>query len=118
MDYSASGQDSTYVQVLAKMPARLADFGYQVSTGQLVWNRHKPQLRQAKVNGELPIVWAESVTPAGFSFSAERRNHAPTFELGHNCIFVTNKSTVLFQRTTAKKSRDRRLLSARHPGFH
>ena len=44
-----------------------------VPTGQLVWNRHKPQLRQAKVNGELPIVWAESVTLAGFSFSAERR---------------------------------------------
>lgn len=104
-------KDSTYVQVLAKMPARLADFGYQVSTGQLVWNRHKPQLRQAKVNGELPIVWAESVTPAGFSFSAERRNHAPYIELQAQPHLVTNKSCVLLQRTTAKEQ-DRRLLSA------
>jgi len=89
----------------------LADFGYQVSTGQLVWNRHKPQLRQAKVNGELPIIWAESVTPAGFSFSAERRNHAPYIELQAQPHLVTDKSCVLLQRTTAKEQ-DRRLLSA------
>lgn len=110
-------KDSTYVQVLSKMPARLADFGYQVSTGQLVWNRHKPQLRQAKVNGELPIIWAESVTPAGFSFSAERRNHAPYIELQAQPHLVTDKSCVLLQRTTAKEQ-DRRLLSAVIPqGF-
>ena len=110
-------KDSTYVRVLSKMPARLADFGYQVSTGQLVWNRHKPQLRQAKVNGELPIIWAESVTPAGFSFSAERRNHAPYIELQAQPHLVTDKSCVLLQRTTAKEQ-DRRLLSAVIPqGF-
>ena len=104
-------KDSTYVQVLLKMPARLADFGYQVSTGQLVWNRHKSQLRQVKVNGELPIIWAESVTPSGFSFSAERRNHAPYIELQTQPHLVTDKSCVLLQRTTAKEQ-DRRLLSA------
>ena len=104
-------KDATYVQLLAKMPARLADFGYQVSTGQLVWNRHKPQLRQAKMNGELPIIWAESVTPAGFSFSAERRNHTPYIELQAQPHLVTDKSCVLLQRTTAKEQ-DRRLLSA------
>lgn len=104
-------KDSAYVQMLAKMPARLADFGYQVSTGQLVWNRHKTQLRQAKVNGELPIIWAESVTPAGFNFSAERRNHAPYIELQTQPHLITDKSCVLLQRTTAKEQ-DRRLLSA------
>ena len=105
-----AGKDSTYVKVLSKMPARLVDFGYQVSTGQLVWNRHKPQLRQEKVNGELPIIWAEAVTPAGFRFSAERRNHAPYVELQAQPHLVTNKSCVLLQRTTAKEQ-DRRLLS-------
>lgn len=104
-------KDSTYVQVLSKMPARLADYGYQVSTGQLVWNRHKPQLRQVKVNGELPIIWAESVTPSGFSFSAERRNHAPYIELHTQPHLVTGESCVLLQRTTAKEQ-GRRLLSA------
>lgn len=104
-------KDSSYVRILSKMPTRLADFGYQVSTGQLVWNRHKPQLRQAKVNGELPIIWAESVTPAGFNFSAERRNHAPYIQLQAQPHLVTDKSCVLLQRTTAKEQ-NRRLLSA------
>ena len=27
------------------LPYRLADYGYKVSTGPLVWNRHKPSLR-------------------------------------------------------------------------
>lgn len=105
-----AAQDTAYVQAVAKMPGRLADFGYQVSTGQLVWNRHKPQLRQRKVNGELPIIWAESVTPAGFSFSAERRNHAPYIELNEQPHLITRKACVLLQRTTAKEQ-ERRLTS-------
>lgn len=104
-------QDAAYVQAASKMPARLCDFGYQVSTGQLVWNRHKPQLRQVKVNGALPIIWAESVTPAGFNFSAERRNHAPYVELHEQPHLITRRVCVLLQRTTAKEQ-GRRLLSA------
>lgn len=106
-----AAQDAAYVKTLSKMSARLSDFGYQVSTGQLVWNRHKPQLRQVKVNGELPIIWAESITPAGFGFSAERRNHAPYIELYNQPHLVTRKECVLLQRTTAKEQ-NRRLLSA------
>lgn len=105
-----AAQDAAYVQAVSKMPGRLSDFGYQVSTGQLVWNRHKPQLRQQKVNGELPIIWAESVTPAGFCFSAERRNHAPYIELHEQLHLVTRKTCVLLQRTTAKEQ-ERRLSS-------
>ncbi|MFY9973288.1 MAG: BsuBI/PstI family type II restriction endonuclease [Chromatiaceae bacterium] len=33
----------------AAFPARLRDWGYSVSTGPLVWNRHKPQLREGLV---------------------------------------------------------------------
>lgn len=32
------------VERMRSMPHRLADWGYTVSTGPLVWNRHKPQL--------------------------------------------------------------------------
>jgi len=106
-----AAQDTAYVQAVSKMPGRLSYFGYQVSTGQLVWNRHKPQLRQQKVNGELPIIWAESVTPAGFNFSAERRNHAPYIELHEQPHLITRKTCVLLQRTTAKEQ-ERRLSSA------
>lgn len=106
-----SAQDASYVQAASKMAGRLSDWGYRVSTGQLVWNRHKPQLRQTIRNGELPIIWAESVTAAGFSFSAERRNHAPYIALNEQQHLVTRNACVLLQRTTAKEQ-ERRLLSA------
>ncbi|SMD16262.1 Eco57I restriction-modification methylase domain-containing protein [Rhizobium sp. RU36D] len=106
-----SAADTSRIGVLSKMPVRLADFGYQISTGQLVWNRHKPQLRNTPKEGLLPIIWAESVTAAGFSFSAVRRNHAPFIELQGQPHLITKKSCILLQRTTAKEQ-ERRLLSA------
>jgi hypothetical protein len=106
-----SAEDNVRVSALPKMAARLNDFGYQVSTGQLVWNRHKTQLRNTAKNGLLPIIWAESVTGAGFSFSAVRRNHAPFIELKGQPHLITKKSCILLQRTSAKEQ-ERRLLSA------
>lgn len=104
-------QDAAYVKKISKMPSRISDYGYRVSTGQLVWNRHKPQLRQEKGRGALPIIWAESVTPVGFRFSAERRNHAPYIQLNGQRHLITSKACVLLQRTTAKEQ-VRRLTSA------
>jgi hypothetical protein len=93
------------------MPTRLSDYGYHVSTGQLVWNRYKPQLRIIRTNNEFPVIWAESVTSRGFSFTAKRRNHAPYIEI-HNCPhLITHKECVLLHRTTSKEQ-GRRLLSA------
>ena len=63
------------------LPYRLADYGYTVSTGPLVWNRHKPSLRDRPGKGRYPLVWAESVRAEGvFEFRAEKRNHKPWFE--------------------------------------
>ena len=101
---------------LLSMPHRLADYGYCVNTGQLVWNRHKGQLRGEKGKACYPLVWAESVTAEGlFSFSAVRRNHTPYFHLhrGQNYL-VTQESCVLVQRTTAKEQK-RRLMAALLP---
>ncbi len=105
-------KDRNYVSVLSRMPTRLTDLGYQVSTGQLVWNRHKSQLRDAKINGELPIIWSESITKSGFGFSSERKNHAPYIDINNKqSHLVTMRSCVLLQRTSSKEQ-DRRLLSA------
>ncbi|PTA84963.1 restriction endonuclease, partial [Kosakonia sp. H7A] len=62
--------DATFMDTMAGMETRLLDIGYAVSTGPLVWNRHKDQLRTTKAKGLLPIIWAESVTGDGFSFAA------------------------------------------------
>ena len=98
------------------LPHRLADYGYTVSTGPLVWNRHKPSLRDRPAKGRYPLVWAESVRAEGvFEFRAEKRNHKPWFEPKANERWVvTDVPCVLLQRTTAKEQ-CRRLIAAELP---
>ena len=98
------------------LPYRLADYGYKVSTGPLVWNRHKPSLRDRPGKGRYPLVWAESVRSEGvFKFRAEKRNHKPYFEPRTNEFWVvTDFPCVLLQRTTAKEQ-CRRLIAAELP---
>lgn len=98
---------------LRKMPHRLADWGYEVSTGPLVWNRHKDQLREQNGPGCLPLVWAEAIRPDGrFQMQVTKMNHRAYFKprprdhwlvIGHPCVLV--------QRTTAKEQ-PRRLVAA------
>jgi adenine-specific DNA-methyltransferase len=112
-------RERTHLALLKKaasMPHRLSDYGFSISTGQLVWNRHKKQLKNDRGNGCYPLVWAESVTAEGvFNFSAVRRNHQPYLHVyaGQEYL-VTKKSCVLVQRTTAKEQK-RRLIAALLP---
>ncbi|WP_343742902.1 Eco57I restriction-modification methylase domain-containing protein [Herbaspirillum huttiense] len=104
--------DAAFLNTIANMPTRLSDIGYVVTTGQLVWNRHKEQLRSVAEPESLPLIWAESVTSSGFSFSADRRNHVPYIKVESNQPhLVTRHQTILVQRTTSKEQ-NRRLLAA------
>ena len=107
---------SALVSQAGMLPYRLADYGYKVSTGPLVWNRHKPSLRDRPGMGRYPLVWAESVRSKGvFEFRAEKRNHKPYFEPRANENWVvTDSPCVLLQRTTAKEQ-CRRLIAAELP---
>jgi adenine-specific DNA-methyltransferase len=112
-------EDAVLLDHLQKMPYRLADYGVRVSTGPLVWNRHKDQLVSELVDDCYPLLWSESVLPSGrFEFRAQRRNHKPYFQLlaGQNHLLVQTP-VVLLQRTTAKEQ-SRRLVAALLPqGF-
>jgi adenine-specific DNA-methyltransferase len=104
------------VERLARMKSRLADWGYGVSTGPLVWNRHKAQLRSIPGKDTLPLVWAEAIAgPGRFIFRAEKKNHEPYFRLtaGDDWLKI-DKPCVLVQRTTAKEQA-RRLIAAALP---
>ncbi|BBK38446.1 RNA methyltransferase [Allostella sp. ATCC 35155] len=104
------------IERLRDMPDRLADWGYAVSTGPLVWNRHKDQLKAVARPGSLPVIWSEAVTPDGrFVYRAEKRNHSPWFEArpGDDWL-LTREACVLLQRTTAKEQA-RRLIAAPLP---
>ena len=104
------------VRQAERLPHRLADFGYTVSTGPLVWNRHKQSLRDEPGKGRYPLVWAESVRSHGeFEFRAFKRNHKPFFEPKPNEIWVVSDTPcVLLQRTTSKEQ-NRRLKAAELP---
>ncbi len=101
---------------LASLPHRLSDYGFSVSTGPLVWNRHKDQLRSDRGKECYPLIWAESVTVEGrFSFSAVRRNHKPFFHVNSGQQYLlTREPCVLVQRTTAKEQK-KRLIAALLP---
>ncbi|CAM4436215.1 class I SAM-dependent DNA methyltransferase [Klebsiella africana] len=108
-------QDINFLNRLRHMPTRLADLGYSVSTGQLVWNRFKDQLRKSKNAISYPLIWAESITPVGFSFNAARKNHVPYVEVRQKQEYLlTSKECVLVQRTTSKEQ-DKRILAALLP---
>jgi len=98
------------------LPYRLADYGYTVSTGPLVWNRHKKSLREKPGKGRYPLIWAEAVRSNGtFEFRAKERNHKPYFEPGaKEGWVVTDFPCVLLQRTTAREQ-CRRLIAAELP---
>jgi adenine-specific DNA-methyltransferase len=107
---------TTLVKRLRGMTSRLADWGYQVSTGPLVWNRFKNRLRDKRSARAVPLIWAEAVSADGvFGFRAARRNHAPYFEVDADEDFLLVRSPcVLLQRTTAKEQ-PRRLIAAELP---
>jgi hypothetical protein len=109
-------EHTALLKKLISMPHRLTDYGFAVNTGQLVWNRHKGQLRTGKGRECYPLVWAESVTAEGrFSFSAVRRSHTPYFNVHRGQDYLITKSVcVLVQRTTAKEQK-RRLIAALLP---
>jgi adenine-specific DNA-methyltransferase len=101
---------------LARMPHRLKDWGYEVSTGPLVWNRFKDQLKTQPGADTYPLIWAESVTSGSFIHRAEKRNHEPFFKVRGpvDHWLKVQTSCVLVQRTTAKEQ-PRRLIAAELP---
>lgn len=102
---------------LLDMPHRLREYGYTVSTGPLVWNRHKSQLRSGKSGRSIyPLIWAESVLADGeFRFKAEKRDHVPYIQLDEcQGFLIVRDPCVLIQRTTSKEQ-SRRLVAAVMP---
>ena len=94
----------------------LEDWGYTVSTGPLVWNRHKSQLKPERSKNCFPLIWAESVLPTGrFNWRATRKNHLAFFKVEEGDEWlVRDRPCVLVQRTTAKEQK-RRLIAAELP---
>lgn len=94
---------------------RLADIGFEVSTGPLVWNRHKDRLLENKRQGAVPLIWAEAIDPDGsgtFTFKTSGKNHVPWYiPYSDKDPNIITKSCVLLQRTSSIEQQ-RRLAAA------
>ena len=110
---------SALVRRIEGSPHRLADYGYTVSTGPLVWNRHKKSLKDKPGKGRYPLIWAEAVRSDGtFEFRAKGRSHKPYFEpRAKERWVVTDFPCVLLQRTTAKEQCRRLIATELPPSF-
>lgn len=88
----------------------LARYGYKVSTGPLVWNRHKAQLSSRQTNKTLPLLWGECVSKDGhFAHKAQKKNHEPWFRIDSekDDWLIVETPCLLLQRTTAKEQASR-----------
>ena len=110
-----SPQQALLVARLAERPTRLQDLGYKASTGPLVWNRHKEQLRRSARAGTHPVIWAEAVRRNRFCFDYRARADVRFIALRQGQEFLVDRGpVVLVQRTTAKEQ-DRRLVACAVP---
>ena len=114
--------DATLVAAMQSMPTRLADWGFKVSTGPLVWNRAAKigRLHDDAGEGRYPIVWSEAVGSDGrFVLRYAQRAHKAFYEAkeqtkGRGDANLVRSPCLLLQRTTAKEQR-RRLIGALMP---
>ncbi len=105
-----SRQQADILENVVENYSRLKDYGYKVSTGPLVWNRHKDQIVERPQKKTLPLIWAESVMPNGsFQLRSERKTHKPWFRINgkKDNWLVVNTPCLLIQRTTAKEQKTR-----------
>jgi adenine-specific DNA-methyltransferase len=110
-----SPEDARLVASMRAKHSRLADWGYTVSTGPLVWDRAGKlgRLHADPGPGRIPVVWAEAVGQHGqfdptYRHRASRAFYEPKPEGDAN---VVTGSCLLLQRTTAREQR-RRLVGA------
>lgn len=92
----------------------LKNLGYKVSTGPLVWNRHKEKLKTKKCKNCIPVIWAESINSSGvFNFKVSGKNHSAWYvsESKEKDANIIKQSCILLQRTSSTEQ-NRRLSCA------
>lgn len=104
-------RDGALISNAARLEARLSDYGWKASTGPLVWNRHKPQIRAARSEGAVPVLWAADLD-GGKVRRASGRDKQRWISLRPEDEFMRlTEPVILAQRTTAPEQ-PRRLVVA------
>lgn len=105
-------EDLQLVGRAAEFRHRLPDYGWQVSTGPLVWNRYKPQISSEPRDESVPILWAADIADDGTVRRHPSRDDKRWFSPQEEDRFmILDEPAVLVQRTTAPEQ-PRRLVAA------
>lgn len=88
----------------------LTGLGWSVSTGPLVWNRHKGQLHAAEGPDRLPVIWGSDLRNGRVDVSLPRAGRYVEVADEQSWLVLTEPA-VLVQRTTAPEQ-SRRLVAA------
>ncbi|MGP4024358.1 hypothetical protein [Actinomadura sp. 3N407] len=104
-------EDVSLISAAQGMKYRLADYGWSVSTGPLVWNRHKSQLSDHPAGNAVKIIWAADLD-GGVLHQDPSRDELRYLTLRERDerVLVLDRPAVLVQRTTAPEQ-PRRLLA-------
>jgi adenine-specific DNA-methyltransferase len=103
-----SPADRPVIDAASRMSRRLADHGWNASTGPLVWNRCKPLLSGRQGRNTVKVIWAADIDDGRVHQDSSRDsmryldlNGAPGGAL------ILDQAAVLIQRTTAIEQRRR-----------
>ncbi|MGH3049318.1 MAG: N-6 DNA methylase [Gaiellaceae bacterium] len=105
-----SADDLELVRLATKRICRIGDYGWRISTGPLVWNRHKDQLFDKPGTGRLPVVWASDIRDGCIDLASARPRRFMEPGSGQEWL-ILDRPAVLVQRTTAPEQ-PRRLVAA------
>ncbi|WP_198045581.1 Eco57I restriction-modification methylase domain-containing protein [Kitasatospora mediocidica] len=105
-------KDHSLIKAAQTMSHRLADYHWTVSTGPLVWNRHKDQLSSKPKATSIKIVWAGDLDGGELHQDPNRDDlRYVALRPKDEAVLVLDRPAVLVQRTTAPEQ-PRRLLAA------
>lgn len=95
--------DAVLAATASMMPLTLREAGWHASTGPLVWNRRRDELRPEPSDGSVPVLWAGDID--GGSLHRERTRdpfrHLTLRDEADAVVNTLTEPAVLVQRTTA-----------------
>ncbi|WP_170378686.1 HsdM family class I SAM-dependent methyltransferase [Ruegeria atlantica] len=107
------------VSAASKLPCRMRDWGYEIRTGPMIWNRYKRRLSGRPGAAAYPLIWSEAVRPDGrFEWTAERKQDLRWFRLetGEDHLRQSDPC-ILVQRTTSPEQAKRLNAALLSPAF-
>lgn len=96
-------RDAALAATASTMPLTLREAGWHASTGPLVWNRRRGDLRAQPSSGSVPVLWAGDIDGGGLHRERARDpfRHLTLRDEADAAVNTLTEPAVLVQRTTS-----------------